>query len=143
MSPEILPACITFITYITYITFHIRLQSAGSAKHYSFPRRSFSAHFMPYSLQETPEAVILSPRAEVNAAVVWLHGLGADGHDFVPIADELRLPSSLAVRFVFPHARPRAVTINNGFVMRAWYDITGFGPERSEDEQGIRESEDV
>jgi len=98
---------------------------------------------MPYSLQETPEAVILSPQVEASAAVIWLHGLGADGHDFVPIVDELRLPSSLAVRFVFPHARPRPVTINNGFVMRAWYDITGFGPERTEDEQGIRESEDV
>jgi len=98
---------------------------------------------MPYSLQETQEAVTLSPQGKTNAAVIWLHGLGADGHDFVPIVEELRLPPAVAAHFVFPHAQPRPVTINNGFVMRAWYDITGFGPDRIEDEQGIRESEDV
>jgi phospholipase/carboxylesterase len=76
-----------------------------------------------------------------TASVIWLHGLGADGHDFVPIVPELRLPSDLAVRFVFPHAPHRPVTINRGYVMRAWYDIaeTTFG--RREDEAGIRESE--
>ena len=65
------------------------------------------------------------------------------GHDFVPIVEELRLPPSMAVRFIFPHARPRPVTINNGFVMRAWYDITGLGPDRKEDDAGIRESAGV
>jgi len=75
--------------------------------------------------------------------VIWLHGLGADGFDFVPIVEELRLPATLPVRFIFPHAAPRPVTINNGYVMRAWYDIKGFGPERAEDEAGIRESEVV
>ncbi|MDY6948196.1 MAG: alpha/beta fold hydrolase, partial [Pseudomonadota bacterium] len=63
--------------------------------------------------------------------------------DFVPIVNELQLPASLPVRFIFPHARTRPVTINNGFVMRAWYDIMGFGPERAEDDAGIRESEGV
>jgi phospholipase/carboxylesterase len=65
----------------------------------------------------------------VTAAVIWLHGLGADGHDFEPIVPELKLPPSAALRFVFPHAPYRPVTINNGYVMRAWYDmaLTGHG----------------
>jgi phospholipase/carboxylesterase len=75
------------------------------------------------------------PRPE--ATVIWLHGLGADGHDFEPIVPELRLPK--AVRFVFPHAPVRPVTINNGMRMRAWYDIFQFGGG-PEDEKGIRES---
>jgi phospholipase/carboxylesterase len=98
---------------------------------------------MPYSSKESAEAVILTPDAPARAAVIWMHGLGADGFDFVPIVDELRLPASLPVRFIFPHATPRPVTINNGFVMRAWYDIKGFGPERAEDDVGIRESDAV
>lgn len=72
------------------------------------------------------------------ASVIWLHGLGADGHDFEPIVPELRL--SAPVRFVFPHAPVRPVTINNGVAMRAWYDIYQFGGGR-EDEEGIRASE--
>src|SRR4030095_3233927 len=98
---------------------------------------------MPYSTQQSAESVVLDPPTPPDAAVIWLHGLGADGSDFVPIVEELRLPSTLAVRFIFPHARPRPVTINNGFVMRAWYDITGLGADRKEDETGIRESADV
>lgn len=98
---------------------------------------------MPYSTQESAEAVVLSPDQPPVATVIWLHGLGADGFDFVPIVNELRLPASLPVRFIFPHATPRPVTINNGFVMRAWYDIKGFGPDRAEDDAGIRESEGV
>jgi phospholipase/carboxylesterase len=98
---------------------------------------------MPYSTQESADSVILTPFTPPVGSVIWLHGLGADGFDFVSIVNELRLPSTLPVRFVFPHATPRAVTINNGFVMRAWYDIKGFGPERAEDEAGIRDSEGV
>lgn len=98
---------------------------------------------MPYSTRESADAVVLTPDAPPGAAVIWLHGLGADGFDFVPVVDELRLPASLPVRFIFPHATPRPVTINNGFVMRAWYDIKGFGPERAEDDVGIRESDTV
>jgi len=98
---------------------------------------------MPYTTHESSESVILEPATTADAAVIWLHGLGADGHDFVPIVEELRLPPSMAVRFIFPHARPRPVTINNGFVMRAWYDITGLGPDRKEDGAGIRESATV
>ncbi len=98
---------------------------------------------MPYTTQETPEYVLLNPTAPATAAVIWLHGLGADGFDFVPVVQELRLPASLPVRFIFPHAAQRPVTLNNGFVMRAWYDIKMLGSQRIEDEQGIRESESV
>jgi phospholipase/carboxylesterase len=76
-----------------------------------------------------------------RAAVVWLHGLGADGHDFEPIVPELDLPSSLPVRFVFPHAPMRPVTLNGGWVMRAWYDIREEGGVRREDEPGVRASQ--
>src|SRR6185436_4497995 len=98
---------------------------------------------MPYTTHESEESVVLEPATTADAAVIWLHGLGADGYDFVPIVDELRLPPAMAVRFIFPHALPRPVTINNGFVMRAWYDITGLGADRKEDDTGIRESAGV
>jgi phospholipase/carboxylesterase len=73
-------------------------------------------------------------------SVLWLHGLGADGHDFEPIVPELRLPASKPLRFIFPHAPIRPVTINNGMSMRAWYDILQMGGGK-EDEQGIREAQ--
>ena len=77
-----------------------------------------------------------------RAAVIWLHGLGADGHDFEPIVPELRLPASKPVRFIFPNAPQRPVTINMGMRMPAWYDILqmGGGPE---DEAGIRSSREL
>jgi phospholipase/carboxylesterase len=78
-----------------------------------------------------------SPRA----AVIWMHGLGADGYDFVDVPPALRLPESLAVRFVFPHAPMQPVTINGGAVMRAWYDIRPDAGARREDEQGLRQSQ--
>jgi len=71
-------------------------------------------------------------------AIIWLHGLGADGHDFEPIVPELGL--RLPVRFVFPHAPVRPVTINGGMPMRAWYDVLGFNGQASEDAAGIRAS---
>ena len=74
-------------------------------------------------------------------SVVWLHGLGADGHDFEPIVNELDIDSLPGIRFIFPHAPMRPVTINGGFVMRAWYDITSPDfSQRREDERGVRES---
>jgi phospholipase/carboxylesterase len=76
-----------------------------------------------------------------RAAVIWMHGLGADGHDFAPIVPELELPPTLPVRFVFPHAPMRRVTINQGMAMRAWYDVQNDGGERREDEPGVRESQ--
>lgn len=75
-----------------------------------------------------------------RAAVIVLHGLGADGNDFVPVASELALDDVGPVRFVFPHAPVMPVTINNGYRMRAWYDILGSDLVRREDEAGLRES---
>ena len=90
--------------------------------------------------QESADAVVLAPASVATASVVWLHGLGADGNDFVPIVPELRLPAALALRFIFPHAPVRPVTINNGMHMRAWYDILDLTPGGPQDEAGIRDS---
>ncbi len=84
------------------------------------------------------DAIELETGRNPDAAVIWLHGLGADGHDFEPIVPELGLPRP--VRFVFPHAPVRPVTLNSGMRMRAWYDIFQLGGGR-EDEAGIRASE--
>ena len=73
-------------------------------------------------------------------SVIWLHGLGADGHDFEPIVPELLRPGWPAIRFVFPHAPVRAVTINNGARMRAWYDIKDFDLASRADEAGVAEA---
>jgi len=74
------------------------------------------------------------------ASVIWLHGLGADGHDFEPVVPELVRPGERALRFVFPHAPVRPVTLNNGYAMRAWYDILGIDRQSKQDEVGIRGS---
>ncbi len=76
-----------------------------------------------------------------NASIIILHGLGADGNDFVPVAQELDLDAIGPVRFVFPHGPTRPVTINGGHVMRAWYDVLGADLVRREDEAGLRESQ--
>jgi phospholipase/carboxylesterase len=94
-------------------------------------------------LVETEEMVVLEPPVQATAAVIWLHGLGADGHDFVPLVPELNLPAGLPVRFVFPHAPVRPVTINNGMAMRAWYDILSLQGMNRQDEAGIRDSERI
>jgi phospholipase/carboxylesterase len=77
---------------------------------------------------------------EVQGSVIWLHGLGADGHDFEPIVPELRLPAELRLRFVFPHAPVQPVTLNGGMAMRAWFDILTLDRDGPEDEAGIRAS---
>ena len=69
------------------------------------------------------DAIEIETGKNPTASIIWMHGLGADGNDFVPIVGELGLASGPAVRFVFPHAPMRPVTINNGYVMRAWYDV--------------------
>lgn len=84
--------------------------------------------------------VDVKPKAPVTAAVVWLHGLGDSGHGFSPIVPELKLPADHGIRFLFPHAPERAVTINNGYVMRAWYDIKTWDLESRADEAGVNES---
>ncbi len=79
-----------------------------------------------------------------TATVIWLHGLGADGSDFVPIVPELGLSEDYAVRFIFPDAPYRAVTCNGGYEMRAWYDILSLAPDsRQIDEAGLLESRDM
>ena len=88
----------------------------------------------------TPDKVIIETGKNPTAAVVWLHGLGADGHDFEPIIPELGLEGIGPIRFVFPHAPIRSVTINNGMEMRAWYDILEISIDRRADEEGIIDS---
>jgi phospholipase/carboxylesterase len=95
---------------------------------------------MHYRSLDSESEVTLEPAMPAIASVVLLHGLGADGWDFVPILEELRLPDALPVRFVFPHAPLRPVTVNAGYVMRAWYDITSFTPEGRADAAGLAES---
>jgi phospholipase/carboxylesterase len=87
------------------------------------------------------EAVEIETGRNPQAAIIWLHGLGADGHDFEPIVPELVRPSDRPLRFVFPHAPMRPVTLNGGYVMRAWYDIIAIDRRAAEDEQGIRASQ--
>lgn len=90
------------------------------------------------------ETIELETAPNPTAAVIWMHGLGADGNDFVPIVNELDLTGAPGIRFVFPHAPTRPVTINNGYVMRAWYDISFGdleGKTRKADEKGLRESQ--
>jgi phospholipase/carboxylesterase len=93
---------------------------------------------MPYSPLATEFEVTIEPESPAVATVILLHGLGADGWDFVPIVEELRLP--LPVRFIFPHATERPVTVNAGYVMRAWYDIKSFTPEGRADAAGLADS---
>ena len=87
------------------------------------------------------DCVIVEPPKPATATVIWLHGLGADGHDLEPIVTELGLSNTQETRFVFPHAPYQPVTINQGMVMRAWYDIRGPDLPGEIDEQGIRQSE--
>ena len=90
---------------------------------------------------ELLECIERETGAHPDAAVIWMHGLGADGNDFVPIVNEMRLPSSPAIRFVFPHAPIRPVTLNNGFRMRAWYDLSAGDITNRADVVGVRASQ--
>jgi phospholipase/carboxylesterase len=85
----------------------------------------------------------INPKNTAKATVIWLHGLGAGADDFLSIVPQLKLPESLAVRFVFPQAPILPITINNGYEMPAWYDIYGFDRTSQQDEQGIRNSEEL
>ncbi len=88
----------------------------------------------------TLNTIELCPAAEAKATLIVLHGLGADGTDFIPMCDALDLTAVGPVRFVMPRAPERPVTLNNGYVMRAWYDILGTETQRREDVTGLRES---
>lgn len=87
-----------------------------------------------------PGSVVIEPATEAEASVIWLHGLGADGHDFEPIVPQLGLPQGMAVRFVFPHAPVRPVTLNGGMPMRAWFDIDRLDFEGRWDDAGVAAS---
>lgn len=93
-------------------------------------------------MQEKPlETLVVEPEGPAQAAVIWLHGLGADGHDFQPVVPELGLPQSAGIRFVFPHAPFRPVTLNGGMSMRAWFDLFGLEADSPQDAAGIQASE--
>jgi len=92
-------------------------------------------------MSELLEHVTIDTSDNPEISVIWLHGLGADGNDFVPIVRELDLAGLPGIRFIFPHARTMPVTINGGYVMRAWYDIIGADLTRREDESGLRASQ--
>ena len=83
------------------------------------------------------QAIQIDTQNNPNCAVIWLHGLGANGHDFEPIVSELNLPDSIRARFIFPHAPVRAVTLNSGIQMPAWYDIYSLEMNSNEDIQGV------
>jgi len=90
---------------------------------------------------DLPDKIILEPEQPAEACVIWLHGLGASGADFVPLVPLLELPDTLPVRFLFPHAPRQPVTLNQGWVMPAWYDIYALDGSKGEDEVGLRETE--
>src|SRR3982751_3354308 len=94
--------------------------------------------------QNLLETINIETGSAPTASVIWMHGLGADGNDFVPIVQELDLTGAPAIRFVFPHAPMQPVTINNGYVMRAWYDVRWGdleGQSKKADENGVRASQ--
>lgn len=94
-------------------------------------------------MNELLPCVEVEPAETPMASVIWLHGLGADGHDFAGIVPQLNLPATAAIRFVFPHAPVKPITINNGYAMRAWYDIAGFDLGSREDSAGVIASQQL
>ena len=93
-------------------------------------------------MSELLETVEVATSDNVQYSIIWMHGLGADANDFVPIVPELKLPADIGVRFVFPNAPIRPITINNGMAMRGWFDILELGRiDRRDDEAGLRESQ--
>ena len=91
----------------------------------------------------TLEFIQSRPAGESDKLVIWLHGLGADGHDFEGLVPELNLPASANINFIFPHAPYRPITLNNGYVMRGWYDIASLAFDDAQDELGIQESTEL
>lgn len=83
------------------------------------------------------DAVVIPAKTQASHSIIWLHGLGADGYDFVDIVPQLQLANSQTIRFIFPHAPLRQVTINGGAQMRAWFDVYGFTADTPQDESGI------
>jgi phospholipase/carboxylesterase len=90
---------------------------------------------------EADDRVVLEPATPATAAIIWLHGLGADGHDFVPLVPALRIESSRAWRFIFPHAGVMPVSLNGGYEMRSWFDILSLDRKGKQDVAGIRRAQ--
>jgi predicted esterase len=111
----------------------MRLECAAPPGPGALRKTTMTAEILP--------CIELETGARPDAAVIWLHGLGADGNDFVPIVGEMRLPAALSIRFVFPHAPVRPVTLNNGMRMRAWYDIAAGDVGNRSDIAGVRASQ--
>lgn len=87
--------------------------------------------------------IVVEPKTKPKHCVIWMHGLGANGHDFEPVAPQLGLPEGGGVRFIFPHAPVRPVTLNQGYAMPAWYDIVDLTPEGRDDAEGLRQSSEA
>ncbi|BCN94132.1 phospholipase/carboxylesterase [Thiomicrorhabdus immobilis] len=96
-----------------------------------------------YNLADLDPSIVVEPAVKANAAVIWLHGLGADGHDFENILPQLGLPNDHAIRFVFPHAPVQPVTVNGGMMMRSWYDILSMDIADRVDINGVEQSANV
>src|SRR3990167_8764281 len=94
---------------------------------------------MPTSL----EFLTIEPKQPAKISVIWLHGLGADGHDFYSLVPELHLPQETAIRFIFPHAPVRKITMNSNMPMRGWYDIYSLESFALEDQAGIEQSQQL
>ena len=93
-----------------------------------------------YQALNTMQTITLDPLIPAKHTIIWLHGLGANGNDFVPIAKQLALPTTWGVRFLFPEAPLMPVTLNNGYIMRAWFDVYGFTEKSPIDAAGIQRS---
>ncbi len=106
-------------------------------------KQPHSLKFKGMKMTNEIEVIELPPQQDPIGSVIWLHGLGADGNDFVPIVPELNLPNSLPLRFIFPHAPIRPITINGGIHMRAWYDILGLDRTAKEDQPAIHASQKI
>ena len=89
----------------------------------------------------TESSIEIETTETPTATVIWLHGLGADGNDFVPIVPELKLPDDLGIRFIFPNAPHQPVSCNGGYVMRSWYDIYSLNDFDREDKNGLMQSQ--
>lgn len=104
---------------------------------YSLTRNRTNLVRENYIIMNYLPCIEVEPQIPADAVVIWLHGLGADGHDFEPVVPELKLPDTSAIRFIFPHAPSIPVTINNGMVMPAWYDILDMSIDKKVDEKQL------
>lgn len=93
-----------------------------------------------YTLADLDESIVVEPQSQATSVVIWLHGLGADGHDFEGILPQLELPDNHSIRFIFPHAPVQPVTINDGMKMRSWYDIMSMDIADRVDINGVEQS---